>query len=79
MIWNAVGDTFADLTCDAMEVRLVCGVLGVSSADVVLVRILIVRSPLDTEKLHAKGQAPLRDAANDTLELFASCDDPDHI
>lgn len=78
MIIQAVGDGFMDVALDPMETRLVLGVLGVTNSDVVRCTVLIIRSPLDTEKLHAKSSEALRDAANDTGDLFR-CGDADHI
>jgi hypothetical protein len=77
VITTAVGDHFLCVTLDAMETRLVLGVLGVTARDVAHVSVTIVRSPLDLETLHAKSSEALRDASADTGDLF-ECGDVDH-
>jgi len=72
-----VGDHFIEMDLDPAEIRRVCGFLGISTDDVCKVTVSILRSPLDTEKLHAKSRLPLDDARADTLELFPQCDDVD--
>jgi hypothetical protein len=61
-----------------MELRLALGVLDISADGVRKVVVNILRSPIDMEALHAKTTATLRDASNDTADLF-ECDDVDHI
>jgi len=74
---NRVGGDYVEFWLEEGERELVKRLFKIKW-DSVIVIVTIVRKGLDSEDLRCKTHSPPEPTDDDTADLFARCDDPDH-